>query len=85
MRQVTIHTAKTQLSRLIEAAMQGEDIVIAKGDRPMVRLTPIVKGRFQIGVLGQALGSGPDFLAPATSDDLELWEGEPSRTKADKS
>ncbi|MGA1343398.1 MAG: type II toxin-antitoxin system Phd/YefM family antitoxin [Hyphomonas sp.] len=40
MRQVTIHHAKTQLSRLIEAAMAGEEIVIAKGDTPMVRRAP---------------------------------------------
>ena len=34
----TIHAAKTQLSRLIEAALAGEDVVIAKGDKPVVRL-----------------------------------------------
>lgn len=76
MRQVTIHNAKTQLSRLIEAAMGGEEIVIAKGDTPMVRLTPIVKGGFRIGLLGTALGPGPDFLAPATEQDLAAWEGQ---------
>jgi prevent-host-death family protein len=41
MRKVTIHAAKTQLSRLIEAALSGEDVVIAKGDKPVVRLVPI--------------------------------------------
>jgi antitoxin (DNA-binding transcriptional repressor) of toxin-antitoxin stability system len=77
MRQVTIHNAKTQLSRLIEAAMAGEEIVIAKGDTPMVRLTPIVKGGFRVGLLGAALGPGPDFLAPATEEDLVAWECQP--------
>lgn len=79
MRQITIHHAKTQLSRLIEAAMAGEDIVIAKGDTPMVRLVPIVKDGFRIGLLGNALGPGPDFLAPAGEDDLGEWEDEPKR------
>lgn len=79
MRQVTIHNAKTQLSRLIEAAMAGEEIVIAKGDTPMVRLTPIVKGGFRMGLLGNALGPGPDFLAPATEEDLAAWEGQSGR------
>jgi prevent-host-death family protein len=85
MRQVTIHNAKTQLSRLIEAAMTGEDIVIAKGDTPMVRLVPIVKGGFRVGILGAALGAGPDFLTPAPDDELADWEGEPTRTGADAS
>lgn len=79
MRQITIHHAKTQLSRLIEAAMAGEDIVIAKGDTPMVRLVPIVKGGFRIGLLGNALGPGPDFLAPAGEDEIGLWEAEPGQ------
>jgi prevent-host-death family protein len=36
-----IHDAKTQLSKLIERAMNGEDVVIAKAGQPMVRLVPI--------------------------------------------
>jgi prevent-host-death family protein len=75
MRQVTIHNAKTQLSKLIEAAVAGEEIVIAKGDTPMVRLVPIKRGGFRMGLLGAALGQGPDFLTPARDDDLDLWEG----------
>ncbi|MBU6320242.1 MAG: type II toxin-antitoxin system prevent-host-death family antitoxin [Alphaproteobacteria bacterium] len=79
MRQVTIHNAKTHLSRLIEAAMAGEEIVISKGNTPMVRLVPIVKGGFRMALLGSALGPGPDFLASATEDDLAAWEGQPER------
>lgn len=82
MRQFTIHHAKSQLSRLIEAAMTGEEIVIAKGDTPMVRLVPIVKGGFRIGMLGTALGPGPDFLTSAAEDDLTAWEGEPGQSGA---
>ena len=39
--EVNIHEAKTHLSRLIEKALTGEDIVIAKAGRPLVRLTVI--------------------------------------------
>jgi len=85
MRQVTIHHAKTQLSRLIEAAMRGEEIVIAKGDTPMVRLVPVVKGGFRMGLPGARLGPGPDFLAPATEEDLAAWEGQPGRNQAPRS
>ncbi len=39
--EVNIHEAKTHLSRLIEKALTGEDIVIAKAGRPLVRLMVI--------------------------------------------
>jgi antitoxin (DNA-binding transcriptional repressor) of toxin-antitoxin stability system len=75
-RTVTIHVAKTQLSRLIEAALAGEDVVIAKGDKPMVRLVAIPQGQFKLGILKDgALGVGPDFLAPMDDDELAAWEG----------
>ena len=76
MRKVTIHAAKTQLSRLIEAALSGEDVVIAKGDKPVVRLVPIPQGKFKFGVLEPgALGDGPDFLSPMDEEELAAWEG----------
>ena len=40
---VNIHKAKTNLSSLIERAMKGEKIVIARKGRPMVSLTKIKK------------------------------------------
>jgi prevent-host-death family protein len=41
MKQVNIQAAKTQLSRLVEEAREGADIVLAKAGRPMVRLVPV--------------------------------------------
>lgn len=75
MPQVTIHAAKTHLSRLIEAALNGEDVVIAKGSKPVVRLVPVRKGSFRIGLLRDQVGEVPDFLEPMDPTDLELWEG----------
>ena len=75
MRQVTIHAAKTHLSRLIEAAVGGEEIVIAKGSKPVVRLVPVVRRQFRIGMLADQLGTAPDFLTPMDDDELDLWEG----------
>jgi antitoxin (DNA-binding transcriptional repressor) of toxin-antitoxin stability system len=76
MQKVTVHVAKTQLSRLIEAALAGEEVVIAKGDKPVVRLVAISQGEFKFGVLEpEALGAGPDFLAPMDEDELRTWEG----------
>ena len=41
MKTVTIHKAKTELSKLIEKACRGEEIVIARGKKPLVRLVAI--------------------------------------------
>lgn len=79
MQQVPVHVAKTNLSKLIEAALSGEDIIIARGDKPAVRLVPIPQGSFQIGMMkDQIAGTGPDFLEPMDETDLALWEGSDS-------
>jgi prevent-host-death family protein len=76
MQHVTIHAAKTQLSRLIAAAVAGEEVVIVKGGKPIVRLAPIPQGRFTIGLLADRLsGPTPDFLTPMAEDELRLWDG----------
>ena len=75
MQQVTIHAAKTHLSKLIEAALNGEEIVIAKGSKPVVRLVPVAQGSFKIGLLAGKLGTVPDFFEPMDADELDLWEG----------
>jgi prevent-host-death family protein len=75
MRQVTIHAAKTHLSRLIAAAAGGEEIVIARGGTPVARLVPVVKSGFKIGMLKGKLRTGPDFLEPMPEADLDLWQG----------
>ncbi|APX14310.1 type II toxin-antitoxin system Phd/YefM family antitoxin [Tateyamaria omphalii] len=71
--QFNVHTAKSQLSKLIEAALAGEEVIIAKGNRPVVRLVPMAQSGFQLGVL-QNVGSGPDFLEPLDDSALEAWE-----------
>ena len=43
MKQVTIHEAKTHLSRLIREALAGEEVIIAKGHDPLVKITPLKK------------------------------------------
>jgi prevent-host-death family protein len=39
-----IHEAKTQLSRLVERALEGEEVIIARAGKPVVRLVPIREG-----------------------------------------
>jgi len=41
MRTINIHEAKTQLSKLVEAAAKGEPFIIAKAGKPMVKVVPL--------------------------------------------
>ena len=72
----TIHHAKTNLSKLIERAQRGEDVVIARGKQPVVRLVPVkqppkkrvpgmFKGEFELG---------PLFFEPPAPDEIAGWE-----------
>ena len=75
MKTITIHRAKTNLSRLIEEACEGEEIVIAKGDTPRVRLVPVldVKGNRVPGRLKGKFEVGPEFFEPLPPEELDLW------------
>ncbi len=77
MKTVTIHQAKTTLSRLIAEVEAGEEIVIHRGRVPVARLVPLeaprpkrVPGRWK------GLITVPDsFFDPLPEDELLLWEG----------
>jgi prevent-host-death family protein len=75
---VTVRQAKAQLSQLIARAEAGEEIIIARGGRPAVKLMPIAKRatRRRFGALKGKL-SLPDafFFGPLPEEDLKLWEG----------
>jgi prevent-host-death family protein len=76
---VTIHKAKTQLSQLIARAEAGEEIVIARGAEPVVKLTP-VKPAKKKPYFGSHAGQFPDipdsfWFDPLPEDELRLWEG----------
>jgi prevent-host-death family protein len=73
--QMTIHAAKTNLSKLIDAALKGEEVIIARGGTPVVRLVPVVEGKtFKIGLPEFQGMSCPDFLEPMSEEELRLWE-----------
>lgn len=73
---VTVHDAKTNLSRLIAEALDGGEVVIAKGQTPVVRLvpiTPVPKRCF--GALKDIIAADASFNAPLPDDELDAWEG----------
>lgn len=65
--QVNIHEAKTQLSRLIQAALDGKQVIIAKSNKPLVRLDvlPDARSPRKIGSAGDLiLFMADDFDEP---------------------
>ncbi len=72
--QYTVHNAKTQLSKLIDAALAGEEVVIAKGQKPAVRLVALPQSGFAFDTHKGALGVPPDFFEPLSEAELADWE-----------
>lgn len=79
MQTVNIHAAKTQLSRLVDAAAAGEEIIIARAGKPVARLVPLApQATGQKRVLGRLAGVltvPADFDAPLPDDVLDAFEG----------
>jgi prevent-host-death family protein len=73
---VNMHQAKSSLSRLVERALAGEEVVIARNGRPLVQLVPVQKKR-KPRVPGRGRGKiwiSPDF--EFTDEEItELFEG----------
>ena len=78
MRTVNVHEAKTNFSRLIDAANAGEVILLAKGGRPWARLMPLENNRpqRQPGVLAGRLTLPPAeaLLEPLPEEELQAIE-----------
>lgn len=65
--QVNIHEAKTQLSKLIQAAVNGKQVIIARDNKPIVRLEvlPEARSHRKIGnAKGLILSMSDDFDEP---------------------
>lgn len=73
---VTIHEAKTNLSRLIHKAANGEEVIISRGSKPVARLVAIgeVRGERVPGSLKGKLLVGPEFFESLPADELRHWE-----------
>ncbi len=75
---VNIHAAKTQLSRLVDQAAAGEEIVIARAGKPVARLVQLEEKpkKRVLGLYEGELRIPADFDAPLPDDILALFEGE---------
>jgi antitoxin (DNA-binding transcriptional repressor) of toxin-antitoxin stability system len=76
MQTVTIHAAKTTLSQLLARVEAGEEIVLARGKKPIAKLVPFRppgRGR-RFGVLRGTIAVGPEFFEPLPEKELAAWE-----------
>jgi prevent-host-death family protein len=73
MKSVNIHQAKTHLSRLIEEAASGEEIIIAKAGQPRARLVACERKRRVLGRLRGQIRIGADFDAPLPDELLRAF------------
>jgi prevent-host-death family protein len=75
---VNIHAAKTQFSKLIERAHNGEEIILAKNGKAYARLVPLEHPTTprQLGFLNIKLSpaSTKALLEPLEDSELELWQ-----------
>jgi antitoxin (DNA-binding transcriptional repressor) of toxin-antitoxin stability system len=75
-KRVNVHAAKTQLSRLIEEACNGEEIVIFRRDVPVVRLVPVRQKakRRKFGAMKGRAKVTAAFFEPLEAEELAAWE-----------
>jgi prevent-host-death family protein len=69
--EVNIHEAKTQLSRVIERAVAGEEVVIAKAGHPMVRLVRIDPDRPELGTARGVFTLPEGWGAPLSDREID--------------
>lgn len=73
---VNMHEAKTGLSRLVERAEAGEEIIIARAGKPAAKLVPFTaRTRRRLGLLDGRFTIPDDFNAPLPESALRAFEG----------
>ncbi len=70
---VNIHEAKTNLSKLLDRMLRGEEIVITRAGKPLARLLPVEERLPRVPGLAQ--GKVTDaFFESLPEDELQAWE-----------
>lgn len=84
MKTVNIHAAKTHFSRLVDAALAGEEIVIAKAGKPLVKLVALsaVEGPRQLGALAGKVKERADCWAPDPELEALFYGADPGERRA---
>ena len=70
---INVHQAKTQFSRLLKRAHEGEEIILAKAGKPYAKLVPLEQPKERVP--GIAAGKVDDaFFEPLPEEELKAWE-----------
>lgn len=75
-RRVTVHEAKTHLSRLLEHVERGQEVVVSRGRKPVARIVPVdreARGGRRFGALKGKVFVGPEFFEPLSEKELKRW------------
>ncbi len=73
---VNIHEAKTQLSRLIERALSGDAVIIAKAGKPLIRLVAVeTKPAREFGFAKGQVSAKAGWERPMTETEAERFLG----------
>jgi prevent-host-death family protein len=77
MMNVSVYDAKTNLSRLLDRAASGEEVVITRNGRPIAKLVPAtpVRQPRKLGSLKGRVRVPRDFEAPLPDEVLDAFEG----------
>ena len=81
MGKINIHNAKTNLSRLIEKAAKGDEVVISRAGKPVAKLVPIKTAapRRRKGLLKNKIKIHPGFYKPLPEEVIAAFEGKPAK------
>ena len=72
---VSVHAAKTHLSRLLARVEAGEVITIARGRTPIAKLVPVApKAKREFGAMRGQISIGPEFFETLLEDELDRWD-----------
>lgn len=72
---VTIHAAKTNLSKLLVAVEAGEEVIIQRGRTPVAKLVPIAPpAERRFGALKGIIKLDDTFFDPLPEEELAAWE-----------
>lgn len=79
---VNIHDAKTQLSRLVERAAQGEAFIIAKAGKPMVKVVPLKPEEIgtagRLGFMAGEISIPDDFDQMGSTEIADMFDEHPA-------
>jgi prevent-host-death family protein len=71
---INVHEAKTHLSRLLDKAHAGEEIILGKAGKPYAKLVPLSRRDRKLGFL-KGFRLEESFFDPLPEEELAAWEG----------